>query len=314
MARPYSEDLRERVVAEVDEGTGVEETARRFRVGRSTIWRWLQRRRESGSVAASPMGGDRRSRLDGERNWLLGRLEEVPDLTLEEIRQELAERGTPVGHATVWRFLEREDLTLKKKTTSAAEQDQPDVALARRKWRRQQPRLESSKLIFVDETSANTVLSRQRGRCPRGQRLVAKLPQGHWKTVTLVAGLRVDGFTAPCLFEGAINGEAFAAYVTQCLAPTLSSGDIVITDNLSSHFNAQARAAIQDRGATLRFLPTYSPDLSPIERPFAKLKAALRQAALRSLPDLTHGIGRLLHSFSPHECANYFRAAGYVPT
>jgi len=154
---------------------------------------------------------------------------------------------------------------------------------------------------------------RPRGRCLRGQRLIAKVPHAHWTTSTFVAALRSDALTAPCLFDGPINGDCFKAYVEQCLAPTLRPGDIVVMDNLGSHKSADIQASIAARGASLRFLPAYSPDLNPIEMVFAKLKARLRKAAERSVNALWNRVGALLDDFPNEECAAYFRAAGYAP-
>jgi transposase len=144
-----------------------------------------------------------------------------------------------------------------------------------------------------------------------GHRLVDAVPHGHWNTSTFIAGLRQDGLVAPCVFDGAINGEAFLAYVEQVLAPTLASGDIVVMDNLSSHKVAGVRQAIEARGASLLYLPPYSPDLNPIELAFAKLKALLRAMALRTVEQLWTALGDLLTCFSPAECANFLRHAGY---
>jgi transposase len=153
---------------------------------------------------------------------------------------------------------------------------------------------------------------RTHGRSRRGRRLVDKAPHGHWNTMTFLAALRHDRIEAPCLFDGAINGERFRAYVEQALVPTLRKGDIVIMDNLGSHRSTAVRAAIRGAGAHLLFLPKYSPDLNPIEQVFAKLKALLRKAAERTVEDVSNRIGRLLDAFSPQECANYFRNAGYA--
>ena len=152
------------------------------------------------------------------------------------------------------------------------------------------------------------------GRCERGKRLLAYTPFGHWKTTTFVAALRHDRITAPCVFDGSINGETFLAYVEQALAPTLSPGDIVIMDNLGSHKVAGVREAIEATGATQRFLPAYSPDLDPIEQVFAKLKNTLRKMAHRTVDALWEGIGSALDDFNPNECLNYFRNAGYGST
>jgi transposase len=154
-------------------------------------------------------------------------------------------------------------------------------------------------------------MARRYGRGPRGERLVAAVPHGHWKTTTFVAGLRHDGLTAPFVIDGPINGDWFIAYVEQVLAPTLSKGDIVIMDNLASHKVAGVRSAIEAKGASLIYLPPYSPDLNPIEQAFAKLKSLLRKAAARSIESLWNVIGRLINSFSPEECANYLANSGY---
>src|ERR1700752_4006071 len=150
-----------------------------------------------------------------------------------------------------------------KKSLHAAEQQRPDVAAAREVWRDRQPNLDPDRLVFIDETWATTNLTRRYGRAARGQRLVAPVPHGHWKTSTFVAGLRASGLTAPLVVDGAMNGEIFLAYIEQILAPTLSAGDVVIVDNLSSHKVAGVREAIERRGATLLYLPPYSPDLNP---------------------------------------------------
>ena len=165
--------------------------------------------------------------------------------------------------------------------------------------------------MFVDETWAKTNMTRTHGRALRGQRLVAAVPQARWTTMTFLAALRADGITAPCVFDGPINGCLFLAWVEQFLIPTLRSGDIVVLDNLGSHKGAAVRRAIRGAGAHLLFLPPYSPDLNPIEMMFAKLKTLLRKADERSIAAVWHRIGSLLQEFTPTECANYVRHAGY---
>jgi transposase len=157
-----------------------------------------------------------------------------------------------------------------------------------------------------------TNMARLYGRAPCGQRLIGAVPHGHWQTSTFLAALRHDAITAPCVIDGPINGETFRAWVEQFLVPTLAPGDIVIMDNLGSHKGASVRAAIEDAGAQLLFLPPYSPDLNPIEQVFAKLKALLRKAAARSLDTLWSAVGQLLQHFRPEECANYFKNDGYL--
>lgn len=139
------------------------------------------------------------------------------------------------------------------------------------------------------------------------------MPHGHWKTTTLIAGLRLDGLTAPMVVDGAMDGEMLTAYVETILVPTLSEGDIVIWDNLPAHKVAGARAAIEAAGAKVKFLPPYSPDFNPIEQAFAKLKALLRKAAARTVEALEAAIAAALDAFTPNECANYFTNSGYEP-
>lgn len=155
-------------------------------------------------------------------------------------------------------------------------------------------------------------MTRARGRTPRGHRLVTKVPHGHWKTTTLVAGLRVDGIAAPLVVDGPMNGDVFRAYVEQQLVTTLRPGDLVIMDNLPSHKVRGVREAIEAVGAELVYLPPYSPDLNPIEQVFAKLKALLRSAAARTITELENIIGKLLDQFEVAECRNYFRHCGYA--
>jgi transposase len=154
-------------------------------------------------------------------------------------------------------------------------------------------------------------MTRPMGRAERGKRVVGAVPYGRWHTTTFLAGLRHDGLVAPCVFNGAINGELFLAYIEQMLVPTLIAGDIVIMDNLSSHKVVGVREAIEAAGASMRLLPAYSPDLNPIEKVFAKLKGLLRNCAARTRDALWHAAGRLIQRFSPTECANYFQSASY---
>ena len=196
----------------------------------------------------------------------------------------------------------------------AAEQERPDVAEARTRWKIHQPRLDPAKLVFVDETGASTKMARLYGRAKRGRRVVGRVPWGHWKTVTFVAGLRLDGFTAPFVIDCAMNGAIFIEYVRQSLVPSLRPGDIVIVDNLSAHKRDEVRQIIEATGASLIYLPPYSPDLNPIEQSFAKLKAHLRKVKERTVPALYDRIGEALGTFRTNEFPNYFSKSGYAPT
>jgi transposase len=156
-------------------------------------------------------------------------------------------------------------------------------------------------------------MTRSHGRCRKGERLRMGFPHGHRKTTTLVAGLRTSGMVAPMVLDGPINGDWFEAYVRQILVPELRRGDIVIMDNLSSHKRTSVRELIEEVGATLVFLPPYSPDFNPIEKAFARLKAMLRKAGERTVAGLWGLIGKLVDIFQPDECANYFSSCGYDP-
>jgi transposase len=199
-----------------------------------------------------------------------------------------------------------------KKTVYASEQDRQDVAVARQSWRANQHELDPERLIFIDETGTTTSMGRLRGWCERGERLIGKLPNGHWKISTFVAGLTTQGLVAPFVIDRPMNGAIFRVYLQQCLVPVLRPGQIVIMDNLSVHKSEDVREIIEAAQAGLRYLPPYSPDLNPIEIAFSKLKALLRKAAERTVPDLWDRIGAILNEFSADECVNFFRHAGYA--
>jgi transposase len=188
------------------------------------------------------------------------------------------------------------------------------VQEARREWKETQSALDVTKLVFLDETGASTNMTRTRGWSQKGERCVASVPHGHWKTTTFIAGLRVNGLTAPMVLDGSMDGQAFLVYVREFLCLTLKPGDIVIADNLPSHKVAGVKEAIEATGATLRYLPPYSPDLNPIENVFSKLKTLLRKAACRTVDALWMEIGTLLDAFNTTECQNFFRNAGYGRT
>ena len=171
--------------------------------------------------------------------------------------------------------------------------------------------LDPDKIVFIDETWAKTNMTRIRGRAKEGQRVVAKVPHGHWKTTTLVAALDQKGMRCSATLDGAVNGDAFEAFVRQVLVPTLTAGDMVVMDNLSSHKVAGIRQAIEAAGAELRYLPPYSPDLNPIELAFSKLKKLLRDGAERTVDKLWKLCGSILNQFTESECRNYFQHCGY---
>ncbi len=183
---------------------------------------------------------------------------------------------------------------------------------ARRRWIRAQKGLDPAHLVFIDETSVNTNMTRPCARGPRGARVVGSVPFANWKTLTFVAGLRCDGMTAPMTIKGAMNAEAFIAYVEQCLVPCLRHGDIVVMDNVPAHKVDGVAEAIEAAGATVRYLPPYSPDLNPIENAFSALKANLRRLAERTEETLCRRIGQFVRRLPAQICSNFFANAGYA--
>jgi transposase len=315
MPAAYSYDLRERVVAAVGEGVSRRHAARQFKVGISTVIRWVARLAASGSCAATPSGGDHKSKaVEMHKDWLLDLVKAEPDLTLTEIHARLhATHGLTKSFSCLWRFFARHDISFKK-TLHAAEQDREDVKAAREVWRGNQASLIAQRLVFIDETATATNMTRLRGRAPKGERLIGKTPHGHRKTTTFIAALRCDSVTAPMVLDGAMNGAAFIEYVRQVLVPTLKSEDVVIMDNLPVHKVFGIKAAIESVGASVLFLPPYSPDLNPIEMAFSKLKALLRKASERTVSGLWDRIGELIGAFSSQECENYLTHQGYGST
>jgi transposase len=306
-------DIREKVVKVIDSGVSRRKAAARFEIGVSTAVRWAKQAQITGSAAPGRMGGDRRShRIEAHADFLRGEIDAEPRVTIMELREKLEEHcGMTFGYGTVWRFLARHKFTHKKTTAHAAEQDRDDVAAAREVWFERQIELDPAKLVFIDETSVSTNMARRFGWSVRGERCRASVPHGHWKTTTLVAGLRLDGVAAAMTIDGALDGAGFLAYVDQVLAPTLTRGHIVVMDNVRTHKVAGVRETIEAAGAKLLYLPPYSPDFNPIEKCFSKIKAFLRAAAARSLDALLIAVREALDACAPEECANYLVACGY---
>lgn len=193
----------------------------------------------------------------------------------------------------------------------AAEQLRPDVREKRRWWSILVSGQRLGDLVFIDETGADTKMIRRYGWEPRSSRVISDAPHGQWKTTTIVAALHTSGFSAPMVSDGPMNGELFLAYVQQQRVPTLNPNDIVVMDNLSSHKRVGVQKAIEATGATLMYLPPYSPDLNPIELAFSKLKTLLRKAAARTVEELWQAIAEIIQQFSQQECINYFKHCGY---
>ena len=312
MGYGHSMDLRQRIIGAVQAGASARQAARRFQVSPASAIKLVARWRRTGSYAPGQVGGQKKRRLADHQDWLREVIARTPDITLAELQTQLAAQRVAISQTTIHTTLRALGCRYKK-TTRAAEQQRPEVAAQRQRWRREQPQMTPQHLVFLDETAAKTNLSRLRGRSLVGQRLYAAVPFGGWTTSTFVAGLRLEGWTAPLVVDGAINGATFKACVEQSLAPSLRAGDVVVMDNVSNHKVAGVRQATPQAGAQVRYLPPYSLDLNPIEQAFAKLKSLLRKAAARSVSELCRAIGECLDVFEPDECANFFRNSGYEP-
>jgi transposase len=308
----YSKEFRRDVLAACDAGEVSRDVATRFGVSESWIRRIKQDRRESGKVAAKTTR--KRKRIwEAWSDWLTKKIDSRPDIYLREIQADLkSELGVDASLWTICQACQALKRTRKKKTLIAAEQEREDVAQKRSQWKQDQMQIDPERVVFIDETWAKTNMTRTYGRSELGTRLIERVPAGRWETTTFLGALRANGFVAPLTIDGPINGALFLAWVEQHLAPTLSAGDLVIMDNLSSHKVAGVREAIEAAGAELRYLPPYSPDLNPIELAFAKLKKLLRDGAERTVDKLWDLCGRILDEFSPDECLNYFRHCGYA--
>ncbi|WP_245494790.1 IS630 family transposase [Rhizobium ruizarguesonis] len=313
MARALSDDLRLRVLKASAAGMSARQAAARFGVGISTAIRWIARASD-GEPTSRPQGWRRSSSLDAHEAFVVEMIDDRKDVTLDEMVERLCvERQVGISRSALGAWLRRRGWTFKKKSAHALEQDRLDVLKRRRAWFDGQLDLDPEKLIFIDETGLSTKMARLRGRAIRGERCRAGVPHGHWKTTTFTGALRLTGMTAPFVYDGAMNGNVFLAYVEQVLLPTLQTGDVVVMDNLPAHKTAGVRDAIERAGAKLMFLPPYSPDFNPIENAFSKLKAMLRARGERKIDALWDAVGALMPRFTPAECANYFKAAGYDP-
>ncbi len=310
--RAYSLDLRQRVIATLDAGEGSQpRIAERFRVSVSFITRLLKLRRQTGSLEPRPHGGGHPPALDraGQRR-LRQLVRKQPDATLEELAGQV---GVPCSRMAIFRTLRKLKITRKKKSLHAVERDSPRVRRKRRTFRKAVACHDLRHLVFIDETGATTAMTRTYGRAPRGQRVTGSVP-GHWKSVTLISGLRLSGVVAPWAFEGAIDTPTFEGYVAQALAPHLRSGDVVVWDNLKPHESAGARRAVEGVGARLVPLPPYSPDLTPIEGMFSKVKGFLRSAAARTTAAVYDAKGAGLRAVCPADIRGWFESCGLCAT
>jgi transposase len=302
--RAYSNDLRERIVTAVERGErSIRQLAHLFSVSLSCIVRLLQRKRQTGSIQPKAHAGGPTPKLDAKaQTRLLELVRQQPDATLAELRQRL---GISCCLMTIARVLQRHRISRKKKTLHAQEQEDPETQVRRAAFQRTLARVPAEHLVFVDETGANTGMTRTHGRAPRGERVQATAP-GSWKNVTLLVGLRLSGIVAPLALAGATDRTVFQTYVEEALVPELRPGDVVVWDNLQPHKNPAVVAAIEAVGARVEPLPTYSPDLTPIEEMFSKAKTYLRTVAARTTNTVITALGTVLDRVTQSNILGWF--------
>jgi transposase len=310
--RPYSLDLRERILAAVDHHDGsIRWIARIFRVSTSFIVRLLPRRRAAGTIAPKPhRGGPPPALGPADLERLATLAHEQPDTTLEQLKQQ---GGFRCSLKTLWFALDRLDLTRKKKSLYADQRNRPDVQAKREQFRRDVDEIEPKTLVFVDETGVNTAMTPAYGRAPRGQRVVDSAPAS-WTTFTVIAALGRDGVRAPLVYPGATDTAVFQAYVDQVLVPELHKGDVVIYDNIKPHLAPGVAKSIEGAGARVLPLSPYSPDYTPIEEMFSKAKQGLRRARARTRTRLENAVGQVLRHVTPQDIIGWFQHAGLCAT
>jgi transposase len=308
--KAYSQDLRERILQTVDEGKTQAPAAHLLKVSETTVKRYVRQRREKGHVRPKPLPGRPPTKRAALEATLQPQLEKQPDATLQEHCDTWeANAGIKVSISTMSRAIRRLRWTRKKKTLEASERKEEE----RQQWKEQTKGLEASKLVFLDESGSNMALTRLYARAPRGRRARGSVPCNRGKNVTLIASLSLEGIGETLLMEGAANTQIFEIYVEQILVPSLRPGQIVIMDNLSIHKGKKVRELIEARGCQVLFLPTYSPDLSPIEEAFSKMKTVLRRIGARTRETLQAALEYALTTVSAADASGWFQHCGYPP-
>jgi transposase len=304
--KAISEDLRKRILETIQRGDGsLRQIARRFLVSVSFITRLLQLHRSTGSLEPRPHGGGNPAVLSPEDlDQLRELVQKQPDATLEELRQRL---GVSCSLMTISRALRKLGLPRKKKIPRSQEQDRPDVQEQRQEFCAKLAGVDPRRLVFVDESGANTAMTRTHGRAPVGQRVYTNTP-GRWESITMTCGLRLSGVTAPLAFRGATNTDIFETYVQEVLVPELKPGDVVIWDNLKPHKSEEAIEAIEAAGASVEPLPPWSPDLTPIEEMVSKVKGAMRSAGARTTHAVYWAFASALDQVTLNDIEGWFRS------
>lgn len=308
--KAYSTDLRERVVRAVDQGYKRTDIIKLFGMSRATIKRYLKQRRETGQVSRKPIPGHPSKKGASLQAGLVAQLEAYPDATLEMHCQFWEQtQGVRVSMSTMGRVIKRIGWTRKKKTLSATERNEE----ARSTWREQCRYLDAKRLVVIDECGSNIGLTPLYARAPKGTRAYGNVPRNRGKNTTLIAALGWFGMGESMIIEGSANAIAFEQYIEEILVPSLTAGQIVVMDNLAAHKGKKIEDLIQARGCQLLFLPGYSPDFSPIEEAFSKVKTHLRRVGARTREALQEAIGQALLTVTVQDAQGWFCHCGYLP-
>ena len=312
--KPYSNDLREKIITAYQNAEGsLRSLAKRFSVSLNFVWLLVERFRKTGQVDPKPHGGGpKRAIAETHVDTLRQLVKAHPDATLAELRDRLQKAtGVGVSRSTLAVTLKRLGYTRKKKTLHATERDEnEDVRAARSAYREGQKSMNSGKLIFVDECGTQLRMTRTYARSPKGQRAEGAKP-AHGKNVSLVGALGLSRMRTALMVEGAIDGAMFKTFVDELLVPVLQPGDTVLLDNPNIHKGQGIEAAIRATGATLKYLPAYSPDLSPIEACWSKVKASLRSAGARTFPSLQKALRKAFDEITESDITGWFQHCGY---
>ncbi len=314
MPAPYSIDLRTRVVSSYENKCGsYRQLATRYHLSPSTVQDWVHLKRETGSVAARPHGGGLTLSIQGEDREKLRQIhQDNPDGTLAELRQWFqAETSVSTSVTTVHRALSALGLTRKKKTFSASEQDRNDVKADREQFRIDQKEMNPEDLIIIDEMGVNLAMSRLYARSAKGERAYAKKPCNKGVKLSVIGALGLNEMVTALSIEGAVNGHVFSVFIKEMLVPKLKSGQIVLMDNLSAHKVDGIQEAIEVKGAKLQYFPSYSPDFSPIEECWSKIKEILRKIAARTKVALDEALTVAFNAVTNNDIKGWFKHCGY---
>ena len=313
--KPYSNDLRMKIIqAYLNKEGSLRDLAERFSVSLNFVWLLWKRYQATGPVWPKAHAGGQVSVMDKDRLSILRDLvRQRNDATLVELREQFRQKtGIQVSTGTLSLALKKLGLSRKKKTFHATERtNDPDIIEERAEFRQEMPAMDAQRLVFIDETGTDLGMARDYGRAPVGCRAEGHRPSDPGQNITLIGGLNSGGIVAPLMFPGSLDGDVFKTYVEHVLVPELRPGDTVLLDNLSSHKVSGIKDILARAGATLRFLPRYSPEFSPVENAWSKIKAGLRTAAARSYESLVEAVKQALGKTSKKDAEGWFEGCGY---